>query len=79
METSITVNLKDQTCDVVVRGLYLGHISNLSTIPQAVAENLISALISVGMDSEKARDGVSRLLQETLDIQDILRVVPGVQ
>ncbi|WP_289630816.1 hypothetical protein [uncultured Alistipes sp.] len=76
METSITINLKDQTCDVVVRGLHLGHINKLSTVQQAVAENLISSLIAVGMDSGKAREGVNLLLQGTLGIQDILKAVP---
>lgn len=75
METNIKINLNYSTCDIEVRGLSLNRINNLSTLPQAVAENLISVLTLLGMETEKAKDGVNLLLQGKLDIQRILEEV----
>ena len=75
METSITINLKDGTCDIEVRGLSLGCINNLSAITQAVADNIKSTLIISGADSKKAGEAANLLLQGKHDIQGILKGV----
>lgn len=77
METKISVNLKDQTFDLEIRGASLNHINNLSTIGQAVADNLKANLLILVADPDKAEEGVNLLLQGKYDIQDILRVCLG--
>lgn len=77
METKISVNLKDQTFDLEIRGTSLNHINNLSAIGQAVADNLKANLLILGADPGKVDEGVNLLLQGKYDIQDILRVCLG--
>ncbi len=78
METKISINLKDKSFDLEVRGASLNHINNLSAIGQAVADNLKANLLILGADPDKADEGANLLLQGKYDIQDILRVCLGV-
>lgn len=75
MEKTIKINLKDETFDVEIHGLSISHISNLSTLPEEVAENLKRTLVTIGANPEKAEQGISLLLQGTADIQYILKGV----
>lgn len=72
MEASIKVNLQEATFDVEIRGLSLGCTSNLSTLAQAVAENIKSTFILSGANPKKAEEAVNLLLQGRRDIQGIL-------
>ena len=73
METKININLKDQSFDLEIRGASLNHVSNLSTIGQAVADNLKASLVLLGVEPKKADEGVNLLLQGKCDIQYILK------
>lgn len=75
METKINININDKTVDFEVRGLSLNHVSNLSTIGSAVADNLKASLILLGADPDKASSAVSHLLQGNYDIEYILKSV----
>ncbi len=73
MEIKISINLQSQTFDMEIRGASLNHTNDLSTIGQAVADNLKANLLILGADPKKADEGVNLLLQGKYDIQDILR------
>lgn len=73
MEKTIKINLKDETCDIEIRGLCLNRIENLATLAEAVKESLASTLVLMGVDSDMAKKGVSLLLQGTTDIEGILK------
>lgn len=75
MEKTIKINLENGTFDVEIHGLSLNRISNLSTLPEEVAENLKRALLTMGGNPEKVDVCVSRLLQGRSDIYSILRAV----
>ncbi len=77
METKISVNLKDQTFDLEIRGASLSHMNNLSAIGEAVADNLKANLLLLGADPCKAEEGVNLLLQGKYGIRDILRACLG--
>ena len=72
METKITINLSEDSFDLEIRGASLNQIKDLSTIKQAVADNLKANLIFCGADPELAEKGVNLLLQGTRGIRDIL-------
>lgn len=76
MEKTISINLKEGTCDISVKGLLFGHVKNLSAMEQAVAENLTSSLTLLGMEPEMVKEGVSLLLQGKIGIECILKRVP---
>lgn len=76
MNTTFKVNLKEETCDVEIHGLPLRHIEQLSTIKDNMAEYLTNTLIIGGMESAKAKEAVSLLLQGKLGIQNILKAIP---
>ena len=73
MKQEITIDIQNGTCDISITNFPLGRIANLSTISKDVAENLKSALILLGADSKKADEGINLLLQETRDIEYILK------
>lgn len=78
METKISVNLKDMTCSLEVSNLFLGRISNLSALPEMVAEQLKRNLylISCNPESkEKIESSVSLLLEGKIDTEDILKSI----
>ncbi|MDE6229440.1 MAG: hypothetical protein K2M40_06610 [Muribaculaceae bacterium] len=75
METKININLKDESFDLEIHGASLNHISNLSTIGEAVADNLKASLMLLGVEPEKANEGVNLLLQGNYDIHEMLRAI----
>lgn len=75
MEKTIKINLEDGTFDVEIHGLSLSRISNLSTLPEDVAENLKRTLRTLGGNPDMIEAGVSRLLQGKSDIYSILRAI----
>lgn len=77
MEKTIKINLEDRTFDVEIRGLSLSRISNLSTLPEEVAENLKRAFATIGIEPGKADQAVSLLLEGNVDIRYIWTEVFG--
>ena len=73
MEKTIKINLKDGTFDVEIHGLSLSRISNLSTLPEEVAENLRRTLITIGANPERTAEVVSLALQRNVGTDYILR------
>lgn len=73
MEKTIKINLKDGFVDLEIRGLGIGRISNLSTLPEDVTDSLRRTLITAGANPEQAAKVVSLLLQRNFDTDYILR------
>lgn len=73
MDKTIKINLDDETFDVEIHGMSLNYIKNLTTISKDVAANLMSHMLLLGADPNRAEDGVNLLLQGKCDIQYILR------
>lgn len=77
MEKTIKINLKDGTFDVEIHGLSLNCMSNLSTLPEEVAENLKRTFATIGIEPGKADQAVSLLLEGNVGIQYIWTEVFG--
>ena len=73
MEKTIKINLENGTFDVEIHGLSLNRMSNLSTLPEEVAENLRRTLITAGANPERTAEVVSLVLQRNVGTDYILR------
>lgn len=73
MEKTIKINLEEGTFDVEIHGLSLSRISNLSTLPEEIAESLRCTLITAGANPERTAEVVSLVLQRNVGTDYILR------